>query len=202
MDVIPNEEEQMVKNLAREFLEAECPPILARNMEKDERGYPPDLWQKMAGLGWLGMGLPEQYGGQGLPLTYLGLILEEVGRTIAPVPLLSTVVPSLTIAQDGTSEQRQQLLPRISRGDLIMTWAVQEQDPRLLPETVHLEDRAQGDGYLLSGTKMFVDNFVVAEKCLVAARTAPAGEQNQGISLFLVDSGSPGISATALTRLA
>jgi alkylation response protein AidB-like acyl-CoA dehydrogenase len=202
MDVIPNEEEQMVKNLAREFLEAECPPSLARNMEKDEKGYPPDLWQKMAGLGWLGMGLPEQYGGQGLPLTYLGLILEEVGRTIAPVPLLSTVVPSLTIAQDGTSEQRQQLLPRISRGDLIMTWAVQEQDPRLLPETVRLEARAQGDGYLLSGTKMFVDNFVVAEKCLVAARTAPAGEQNQGISLFLVDTGSPGISAIALTTLA
>ncbi len=202
MDVIPNEEEQMVKNLAREFLEAECPPSLARNMEKDEKGYPPELWQKMAGLGWLGMSLPEQYGGQGLPLTYLGLIIEEVGRTIAPVPFLSTVVPSLTIAQDGTSEQRQQLLPRISRGDLIMTWAMQEQDPRLLPETVHLEARAQGDGYLLSGTKMFVDNFAVAEKCLVAARTAPASEQSQGISLFLVDTGSPGISAIALTTLA
>ena len=202
MDVIPNEEEQMVKNLAREFLEAECPPSLARNMEKDEKGYPPELWQKMAGLGWLGMGLPEQYGGQGLPLTYLGLILEEVGRTIAPVPLLSTVVPALTIAQNGTSEQRQQLLPRISRGELILTWAMQEQDPRLLPETVHLEARAQGDGYLLSGTKMFVDNFVVAEKFLVAARTAPAGEQNQGISLFLVDTGSPGISGTSLTTLA
>ena len=202
MDVIPNEEEQMVKNLAREFLEAECPPSLARNMEKDEKGYPPDLWQKMAGLGWLGMGLPEQYGGQALPLTYLGLILEEVGRTIAPVPLLNTVVPSLTIAQDGTSEQRQQLLPRISRGDLIMTWAVQEQDPRLLPENIHLEAKAQGDGYLLTGTKMFVDNFVVAEKCLVAARTAPASEGHRGISLFLVDTSSPGISATALTTLA
>ena len=202
MDVIPNEEEQMVKNLAREFLEAECPPSLARNMEKDERGYPPDLWQKMAGLGWLGMGLSEEYGGQGLPLTYLGLILEETGRSIAPVPLLSTVVPSLTIAQDGTAEQRHQLLPRISRGDLIMTWAVQEQDPRLLPENVELEARAEGDSYLLTGTKMFVDNFVAAEKFLVAARTAPAGEQHQGISLFLVDTGSAGISATALTTLA
>ena len=202
MDVIPNEEEQMVKNLAREFLEAECPPILARNMEKDEKGYPPELWQKMAGLGWLGMSLPEQYGGQGLPLTYLGLIIEEVGRTIAPVPFLNTVVPSLTIAQDGTSEQRQNLLPRISRGDLIMTWAVQEQDPRLLPETVHLEAKAEGDGYLLTGTKMFVDNFVVAEKFLVAARTAPAGDENQGISLFLVDTNSPGISAISLTTLA
>ena len=99
MDVIPNEEEQMVKNLAREFLEAECPPSLARNMEKDDLGYPPELWKKMADLGWLGMALPEEYGGQGLSPTYLGLIMEEIGRSIAPVPALSTVVPAGTIAQ-------------------------------------------------------------------------------------------------------
>ena len=202
MDVVPNEEELMVKNLAREFLEAECPPSLARNMEKDELGYPPELWQKMAGLGWLGMSLPEEYGGQGLPLTYLGLILEEIGRTIAPVPLLSTAVPALTIAEAGSLEQRQQVLPRVSRGDLVMTWAMQEQDPRLLPGTIQLTAEAQGDGYLLTGTKMFVDNFVAAEKCLVAARTAPANDPHQGISLFLVDTNSAGISATALTTLA
>ena len=82
MDVLPNEEEQMVKNLAREFLEGECPPSLARDMEKDEQGYPPELWDKMAGLGWFGMSLPETYGGQGLPLNYLGIILEEVGHKI------------------------------------------------------------------------------------------------------------------------
>ena len=86
MDVLPSEEEQMVKNLAREFLEAECPPRLARDMEKDEQGYPPELWNKMAQLGWFGMSIPEAYDGQGLPLTYLALILEEVGRSIAPVP--------------------------------------------------------------------------------------------------------------------
>ena len=202
MDVLPNEEEQMVKNLAREFLEAECPPGLARTMEKDDLGYPPELWQKMADLGWLGMSLPEHYGGQGLPLTYLGMILEEVGRVIAPVPFLSTVVPALTIAQKGTEDQRQQILPRVSRGNLVLTWAVQEQDPRLAPQVIQTQAVAEGDRFILSGTKMFVDNFSAAEKCLVACRTSPKSDDNQGISLFLVDTNSRGITQTLLTTLA
>jgi alkylation response protein AidB-like acyl-CoA dehydrogenase len=202
MDVLPNEEEQMVKNLAREFLEAESPPRLARDMEKDEQGYPPELWNKMAQLGWFGMSIPEAYSGQGLPLTYLALILEEVGRCIAPVPFHSTVVPALTIASDGTENQRQEVLPRVSQGNLIMTWAFQEQDPRLLPEAVNVQAVADGDSYIISGTKMFVDNFNVAEKCLMACRTAPASTDNQGISLFLVNTNTPGIAHTPLVTLA
>ena len=202
MDILPSEEEQMVKNAAREFLEAECPPTIARAMEKDELGYPPDLWNQMAELGWFGISLPEEYGGQGLPLTYLGIILEEVGRAIAPVPFHSTIVPALTIARDGTEELRQELLPRVSRGDLIMTWALQEQDPRILPEAVRTEAIAGGDQFVITGAKMFVDNFNVAEKCLVACRTAPESTNNKGISLFLVDTNSPGISQTPLTSLA
>jgi alkylation response protein AidB-like acyl-CoA dehydrogenase len=202
MDVLPSEEELMVKNLAREFLEAECPPSLARAMEKDEQGYPPDLWSKMAELGWFGMSLPEAYGGQGLPLTYLGIILEEIGRAIAPVPFHSTVVAALTIASSGTEQQRQELLPRVSRGDLIMTWAFQEQDPRLLPEAVKIQAVAEGDQFVITGIKNFVDNFNVAEKCLVACRTAPESSDKSGISLFLADTRSPGISQVPLTTLA
>ena len=202
MDVLPNEEEQMVKNLAREFLEAECPPRLAREMEKDDLGYPPELWQKMADLGWLGISLPEEHGGQGLPLTYLGIIIEELGRAIAPVPLHSTAVPALAIAESGTAEQQRQLLPRVSRGDLILAWAFTEQTPRYRPETIHAEAVADGDDFILTGTKMFVDNFNVAEKCLVACRTAPASADNAGLSLLLVDTTSRGVSHTPLTTLA
>ena len=106
MDLMPTEEETMLKTSARDFLEAECPPSLARDMETDENGYPADLWKKLADLGWLGLALPEEYGGQGLPLTYLGIVIEELGRAIAPVPFHSTVVTALTIASDGTDEQR------------------------------------------------------------------------------------------------
>ena len=202
MDVLPSEEEQMVKNLAREFLEAECPPRLAREMEKDDLGYPPELWRKMADLGWLGISLPEEYGGQGLSLTYLGIILEEIGRAIAPVPLHSTAVPALTIAREGTDEQRQELLPQVSRGDLLLTWAFNEEDPRFLPHTVHTEAIPDGDDFILTGTKMFVDNFNVAEKCLVVCRTDAASEAGAGLSLFLVDTNSDGMSHTPLTTLA
>ena len=202
MDVLPSEEEQMVKNLAREFLEAECPPRLAREMEKDDLGYPPELWRKMADLGWLGISLPEEYGGQGLSLTYLGLILEEIGRAIAPVPLHSTAVPALTIAREGTEEQRRELLPQVSRGDLLLTWAFNEEDPRFLPHTVHTEAIPDGDDFILTGTKMFVDNFNVAEKCLVVCRTDAASEAGAGLSLFLVDTNSDGMSHTPLTTLA
>ena len=202
MDVLLTEEEEMLKKSTREFLEAECPPSLVRDMEKDNLGYPPALWQKMAELGWLGLPLPERYDGQGLPLTYLGIILEELGRAIAPVPLHSTMVPALTIARDGTEAQRQEILPRVSRGDLIITWALTEQDHRYAPEAVRMEATADGDDYVLTGTKMFVDNFNIAQKCLVACRTAPASAGNEGISLFLVDARSPGISHIPLITLA
>ena len=202
MDVLPNEEEQMVKNLAREFLEAECPPRLARDMEKDDLGFPPALWRQMADLGWLGISLPEQYGGQGLPMTYLGLISEELGRAIAPVPFHSTMVAALTIADAGTDEQKQVLLPRVCSGDLVLSWAFSEENPRYLPETIHFQAAEDGDNFVLNGTKMFVDNFIAAEKCLVACRTAPATDDNSGISLLLVDAGSTGVSQIPLTTLA
>ena len=202
MDILPTEEEQMLKNVAREFLEAEVSTALVREMELDGLGYPPALWKQMADLGWLGMSLPEQYGGQGLPLVYLGLIIEEIGRVMAPVPLHSTMVASLTIDSDGTDQQKQDILPAVSDGKMVLTWAVHERDARLIPEAMNLEAKADGDGWILNGTKMFVDNFVVAQRCLVACRTSPASDANQGISLFLVDPNGTGVNQTALVTLA
>ena len=202
MDILPSEEEQMLKNVAREFLEAEISTAMVREMELDELGYPPALWKQMADLGWLGLALPEQYGGQELPLTYLGLIMQEAGRVLAPVPLHSTMVAALTIAEAGSDQQKQDILPAVSDGGMVLTWGIAERDPRLIPEAMTLQAVADGDGWVLNGTKMFVDNFVVAQRCLVAARTAPASKSDQGISLFLVDTNGTGVNQTALTTLA
>ena len=202
MDILPTEEELMLKNVAREFLEAEVSTALVREMELDGLGYPPALWKKMADLGWLGMSLPEQYGGQGLPLVYLGLIIEEMGRVMAPVPMHSTMVAALTIESDGSDQQKQDILPAVADGKMVLTWAVHERDARLIPEAMNLEAKADGDGWILNGTKMFVDNFIVAERCLVACRTSPASDTNQGISLFLVDPNGTGVNQTALVTLA
>ena len=204
MDVLLSEEEQMVKNLAREFLEGECPPSLARAMEQDDLGYPPDLWKQMADLGWFGMSLPEAYGGQGLPLTYLGIVLEEVGRAIAPVPFHSTMVAALAINAHGSEQQRRELLPGVATGSTILTWAFNERDPRFLPQTIQARAIADGDDFILSGTKLFVDNFNSAAKCLVVCRTGAYSEENprEGISLLLVDTNAPGVSHVPLTTLA
>jgi alkylation response protein AidB-like acyl-CoA dehydrogenase len=202
MDILPTEEELMLKNVAREFLEAEVSTALVREMELDGLGYPPALWKQMADLGWLGMSLPEQYGGQGLPLVYLGLIIEEMGRVMAPVPMHSTMVAALTIESDGSDQQKQDILPAVADGKMVLTWAVHERDARLIPEAMNLEAKADGDGWILNGTKMFVDNFIVAERCLVACRTSPASDANQGVSLFLVDPNGTGVNQTALVTLA
>lgn len=202
MDVLLTADELMLRNTARAFLEAECPPALARKMESDPRGYPPDLWRKAAEMGWQGMALPERYGGLDLPLVQLGLILEEAGRAIAPLPLHSTVVAALTIARDGTDAQREALLPGVARGETILAWAFTEQDPRLLPETIKTRAAADGDDFVINGAKGFVDNFVAADHCLVACRTAPAAAGHAGLSLFLVDTRSPGISHAPLVTLA
>ncbi|MBH39296.1 MAG: hypothetical protein CL788_03755 [Chloroflexi bacterium] len=202
MDVLPGEEEQMVKNLAREFLEAECPPSLAREMEKDTLGYPPELWKKISDLGWFGMSLPESYGGQGLPLSYLGLISEELGRVIAPVPFHSTMVAALTIAADGTDQQKQSILPHISSGDMILTWAFQELNPKLNPESIRTTATETDGGYVINGTKMFVDNYVAADKILVTCRTSPATERSSGLSMFIIDTNLSGMIETPLVTIA
>lgn len=202
MDILPTEEEQMLKNLAREFLEGECPPSLARAMETDDLGYPPELWKKMADLGWFGLSIPEQYGGQGMPLTYLGFIMEEAGRAIAPVPFHSTMAAALTIAEHGNEQQRQETLPAVIRGDLVLTWAFNETDPRYIPEAVKIEAADDGDHFVLTGNKMFVDNFAAAGKCLIVCRTAETSAESKGLSMLLVDTNSPGISQDALTTIA
>ena len=202
MDTTLSEEEVMVRETARKFLEAECPTKLVREMEKDPLGYPPALWKQAAELGWQGLALPEQYGGSEMPLTYLGLVLEEVGRALAPLPLHSTVVAALAIARDGTEELRSALLPGVAAGDTVLTWAFHEQNPQLVPEAVQCQAVADGDGFVLNGRKMFVDNYVAADHCLVVCRTQAASAANAGLSLFLVDTKSAGLSQQPLITLA
>ncbi len=197
MDTTLGEEEVMIRESARKFLELKCPTKLVRAMEKDEKGYPPDLWKEAAEMGWQGLALPEEYGGSALPLTYLGLVMQEVGRALAPLPLLSTVTAALTLAGYGDKALCQEVLPSVVTGDAILTWAFTEQDPRYRPETVRMTAVADGNDFVLNGTKLFVDNFAAADKCLVVCRTS-----DDGLSVFLVDTDSPGISHKALTTLA
>src|SRR5690606_15296630 len=101
-----------VQESAGEFLAAEATPALARQAEKAPTRYSAALWEQFAELGWLGVSLPQAYGGQGLPLSYLALVFEQLGRHIAPLPVHATLVPALVIARHGSEQQKQELLPR------------------------------------------------------------------------------------------
>jgi len=202
MDVLLNDDESLIVDSAREFLAGECPTTLVRAMETDPLGYSRDLWGKVAELGWQGMCLPERVGGSNMPLVYLGLVLREAGRALAPLPLHSTAVASLAIARDGSEAQQEKYLPDVVAGKSVLTWAFTERDPRFVPEAVQMSARAQDDHFVLDGVKLFVDSFPAADHCLVVARTTPGSKGAQGLTLFIVDARSKGISQTPLVTLA
>ena len=127
MDLGLNEFQQMLRNSAREFLEAECPVSYVRDMEQDERGYSPELWGSMAEMGWLGLAFPEDFGGEGLGFVELAILLEEMGGALLPGPYFSTVVMAgVALAEAGTEDQKNEYLARIARGQLIVTMAITE----------------------------------------------------------------------------
>src|SRR3546814_15964595 len=106
MDVLLDEQEMLILETARAFLSAECTPAVVRDAERNESGYSAPLWKKFSALGWLGLSLPEQYGGQALPLTYVALLFEELGRHIATRPVLSKLVPALLIEKYGNASPK------------------------------------------------------------------------------------------------
>ncbi|MCI0788639.1 MAG: acyl-CoA dehydrogenase family protein, partial [Chloroflexi bacterium] len=124
MDFALTQEQVILRRSAREFLEAECPSSLVRAVEESGDGHAPDLWRKMAGLGWLGISLPEQYGGTGGSLTDQTVLFEEIGRTLTPGPLLtSSVLAAQIVLNAGSGRQKDDLLPGVVSGEVILTLA-------------------------------------------------------------------------------
>ncbi len=202
MDLGFDESQTMLKNSAREFLEQECPTTLVRAMEEDERGYTPELWGKVADLGWLGLALPEQYGGLGLSYFDLVLLLEEMGRAMLPGPFFSTVVlGGMTILEAGSDAQKQEYLPKIASGDTIATLALTEPSATYEPSGIQTTATARGSDYVLNGIKLFVPDGQVADVLIVAARTQESSDPAQGVTLFVVDSNTPDVTITPLVTI-
>ncbi|MPZ23662.1 MAG: acyl-CoA dehydrogenase [Dehalococcoidia bacterium] len=197
MDLGLSEEQQLLQQNARDFLEKECPESLVRAMEADEKGYSPELWKKMADQGWQGLLIPEQYGGAEFNFMDLMVLIEEFGRALVPGPFIPTVVlGAIPIMEAGSEEQKQEYLPKIASGEAIFTMAYTEPSGRFELDAIEMEARADGDGYVLSGTKLFVPDAHVSDYMIVIARLHGAP------SMFIVASKSPGISTTVLKTIA
>ena len=203
MDLDFSEEQEMLRKTARDFLANEFPMTLVREMVDDERGYTPELWHKVADLGWLGLAFPEEYEGSGANFLDLVALLEEMGRGCFSGPFFSTaVLGGLTILDAGTEEQKREFLPKIAGGELILTLALTEPDVSYEPSGVRLKATADKDDYILDGEKLFVPDAHIADWLLCVARTTEATMGEDGITVFLTDANSPGISYTVLKTLA
>ncbi|NQT48108.1 MAG: acyl-CoA/acyl-ACP dehydrogenase [Chloroflexi bacterium] len=203
MDLSFSEEQEMLWKSARDFLADKCEKTLVREMEEDERGYVPELWQEMADLGWVGLPFPEKYGGGGFTFLDLVVLLEEMGRACLPGPFVSTVVlGGMPVAEFGTEEQKQDILPKVCAGKAIMTLALTEPSARYEAASVQVKAVAEGDGYVIDGTKLFVNDANVADYMIVVARTTEKANPEEGITLFIVDAKSPGISTFVLRTIA
>lgn len=196
MDYGLNEQQEMLKKTARDFLTTECPKSLVKRMVNDDRGYPPELWRKIAELGWVGLAFPEEYGGTGGSFLDLAVLLEEMGRACLPGPFFATVVlAGMIICEAGSEAQKQELLPKIAEGNLIVTLAKSEPGGGYCPDKATVRAVVDGNNRVISGTKLFVPYAHIADYIICVAKTA------SGVTLFLVDSRSPGISYTLLKTI-
>src|SRR3954463_7222937 len=164
MDLGLTEEQQMLREFARDFLEKECPEQHVRDMEEDERGYSPDLWRKMAVQGWPGLVGPDNYGGVGMTYLDLVILIEEFGRALVPGPFISNAVATLALMEAGTEQQKQEYLPLLASGTQFWTLAFTEPSARFDAEGVRLTASKEGDGYVLNGTKLFIRDSHTADK--------------------------------------
>jgi alkylation response protein AidB-like acyl-CoA dehydrogenase len=203
MDISLSEEQELLQGSARDFLQQECPIRLVRAMEDDEQGYDLSLWKQMADLGWLGLVLPEEHGGAGGTMMDLAVLLEEFGRALVPGPFIPTVVQTgLPLVWAGSDQQRRDYLPRLIQGERIGTMAWHEPSATSAPWGIETMATAQGEDYLLNGTKLCVPYAHVADYLLTVARTAKGATPADGITLFLVDAKSPGVTITKLGTIA
>lgn len=196
MALVLNEEQRLLKDSAREFLQSNSPVEAFRKLrdEKDATGYSQDIWQQMVELGWTGIAIPESYGGLDFGFSGLGTIFEESGRTLAASPLFSTVVLGASAIEfAGSEEQKQELLGEVAAGSLTLALALEE-GTHHAPTNIALTAEKSGDSYTLNGTKTFVLDGHSTDKLVVVARTSGQAGDTDGISLFIVDRETAGIN--------
>jgi len=204
VDFALSAEQELLKKEVRHFLETECPKSMVKKLEASEVGYSPEMWKKMAGLGWLGLILPEAYGGVGGSLLDLAVLLEEVGRATFPGPMFSTMVMGvLPILEAGTDQQKKHLLTGVANGEILLTMAIAEPETDYQPQHMSTHATHHKDGsFAISGTKLFVQNAHTADHLLVVARTGKVNDASDGISILIVDRKAPGIGLTPLITIA
>ncbi|HVE91480.1 MAG TPA: acyl-CoA dehydrogenase family protein [Actinomycetota bacterium] len=202
MDFGLNEDQESLQRYAREFLEKECPSEFVRRMMDDTMAYDPGFYDKLGQLGWMGITIPEQYGGQGMSYVDLAVLLEEMGRALVPGPFFASVcLGAVAVAEAGSEAQKSAVLPGIASGKRNATVACTEGSGRVDAAGVQLVARAESSGFVLTGSKSYVPDAHVADSIVVAGRTSDGEDPEDGVTLFLVDPSDPGVDVTQLKTM-
>jgi alkylation response protein AidB-like acyl-CoA dehydrogenase len=192
-----SDEQKQLRDEARKFLTEKCPPKAVRAVLDGKAPYDRELWQGLAEMGFLGVAIPESYGGAGAGHLELCVIAEEMGRALAPVPFSSTVyLAAEALLLAGSEAQKQKWLPRIAKGEAIGTLAQFEGKGNPSPQAIKLA----ASGNALNGVKMPVADGAIADFAIVAARTGSSGREND-ISLFIVELKGDGVETKSLSNI-
>ena len=203
MDYTIGKEQDMLRKSAREFFEKECPKDKVRELKTEPKAYDAKMWKKMVKLGFQGLIIPEAYGGMDGDFVELALFMEEVGRNIVPMPYYATVaLCALPLINYGNDQQKEEYLSGIAEKGDIWTLARTEEKANNEASEIQLSAVADGQGYSLNGTKLFVPYAHVSKMMLVAARTAEAEDPQKGITLFVVDPQSKGVKIEVIPTVA
>lgn len=196
MALILNEEQELLRDSARDFLADRSPVESLRTLRDSGEEWSPALWAEMAEMGWAGIVIPEQYGGLEFGFVGAGLLAEECGRTLATSPFLSSALVCASLIEGlGNQDQKSELLPAIASGELVLALAAGEKgDPE--PAQTATVAKPEGYGFLLEGGKSFVLDGNYAHQFLVVARLAGKPGDTDGLGLFLVDRDAGGLEIT------
>lgn len=203
MDFSMNEEQLMITKTIRDFLVKELPAESVRTFENNAQ-FPETVWQKMAGLGLLGLPFPEEYGGEGRPLIDQTMVVKEMAwgmTSLAHMYIMTTLFGGKAIERHGTEEQKKFFLPKIIEGKLKFAMSMTEPNAGSDVFSISTKAELQGDHYVVNGSKMFSTGAHLADYILLAVRTERGKKKHEGISYLLVDAKTPGIKVNPLEHL-
>jgi alkylation response protein AidB-like acyl-CoA dehydrogenase len=197
LDLELTEIEEMLKNTALTFLQRDMPKDLLQSLLDTDTGYNDEIWKKAVDMGWLGIVIPEKYGGTDTPLTSAGVLFDALGTGPLPGPYFSSgILGSLIIMEAASEELKELLLPAMAAGERVVTLALTEPEYSWEPSAVQTTAKLEDGDFVIDGLKLFILDAGAATHFIVVARTGEGADPSKGLSLFLVDKETPGVSVS------
>ena len=199
LDLNLTESEEMLRKTALDFIKRDVPKLVIQKLQETDTGITAELWQKAVNMGWLGIIIPEKYGGASNSMTSAGVLYEALGTAPMPGPYFSSgILSSLILLEAGTENQKARILPAISRGEEIVTLALTEPVYSWEPAAVQTTAQKVNGDFVLNGVKLFNVDAQAASYFVIPARTAEVADPSKRISLFFVPSKAKGVSVRRL----